>query len=224
VPLAALIFDFDGLILDTETAEVEAWRPEFEAHGTPFPEEYFLWAVGRGAEQITKRTIDLLQEAVPELSNLAEIERRANRRRIDIIDSRSARPGIVELIAEAHGVVPLAVASSSRHGWVDTHLGRLGLWNYFETIVCADDVARAKPFPDLYLEAISRLGVPASASFALEDSANGITAAIDAGLNVIAFPNDLTKHLDLSHATHEWAGDRAPSLAEIQALLESAGQ
>lgn len=221
MPLAALIFDFDGLILDTETAEVEAWRPEFEAHGAPFPEEYFLWAVGRGAEQITKRTIDLLQEAVPELSSIAEIERRANRRRLHIIDERIARPGIVELITEAHGVVPLAVASSSKHGWVDTHLGRLGLWNYFETVVCADDVPRAKPFPDLYLEAIRRLGISAQDTFALEDSANGITAARDAGLKVIAFPNDLTKHLDLSHATKEWKSDRAPSLADIQTLLES---
>jgi beta-phosphoglucomutase-like phosphatase (HAD superfamily) len=73
----------------------------------------------------------------------------------------------------------------------------------------------------LYLEAIRRLGVSAQDTFALEDSANGITAARDAGLNVIAFPNDLTKHLDLSHATKEWASDRAPSLAEIQTLLES---
>jgi len=92
------------------------------------------------------------------------------------------------------------VASSSHHRWVDGHLARLGLLDSFEAVLCAGDVPRAKPFPDLYQAACDALGVSPSVALALEDSPNGIRAAKDAGLYCIAIPNPMTSRLDLSHA------------------------
>jgi len=111
------------------------------------------------------------------------------------------RPGIRELIrlVKAAGL-PLAIASSSRHEWVDGHLTRLGLFQEFDAICCADDVARAKPAPDLYLLALHQLGVRAGEALVLEDSPAGVTAAKAAGLTVFAYPNPLTSFLSLDHA------------------------
>ena len=191
--LSALIFDFDGLILDTETPEVEGWRETFAEYGVPFPEEYFLWAVGRGAEQITERPIDFFRRALPD-ADYDEIARQATARRLAGIYANPPRPGLVALLDDAAAnSLALAVASSSRHAWVDAHLDRLGLRDRFQHVVCADDVERAKPFPDLYLRAVELLNLPTAQVVALEDSLNGATAAHAAGLRVIHVPNALTQ-------------------------------
>lgn len=224
MPFRAILFDFDGLILDTETPERDAWKAEFDRYGVPFPLDYFLWCVGRGADQIVQRPHDLLKNAVPELEFIESVDERVNQHRLDMIYSAAPRPGIRELLEECHGKIPMAVASSSRHNWVDHHLDRLGLRAYFETTVCADDVASAKPFPDLYLEAARRIGIETDDCLALEDSENGCRAAMDAGVRVIAFPNPLTEHFTFNMATAVWRKPTAPQLDELQAIFERAQQ
>ncbi len=217
--LSALIFDFDGLILDTETPEVEGWRETFVAYGVDFPEEYFLWAVGRGAEQITERPIDFFKRALPNADH-AQIAQEAHQRRLSAIYAQPPRPGVQLLLEEATDAgIRMAVASSSRHDWVDTHLERLGLAAYFETTVCADDVPRAKPFPDLYQAAIRRIGLPSIHAVALEDSLNGATAADAAGLAVIHIPNPLTRIQQVPFAMARFDEFDHFGLADIQALL-----
>ena len=132
-----------------------------------------------------------------------------------------AMKGIPELLAEARERrVPLAVASSSPRSWVEPHLDRLGLRHGFDTIVTRDDTPRAKPHPDLYEEAVRRLGVPARGAIAFEDSLNGVTAAKAAGLVCVAVPCAMTRDMDFAAADLELS--RVDELS-LEALLERTG-
>jgi HAD superfamily hydrolase (TIGR01509 family) len=196
----ALVFDFDGLIMDTETPEYEVWKEIFAEHGVAMPDGFWTQVIGRGAEQEIERPPQLLARLCPGV-DANEAHESARRRIRERIEHLGARPGIVSLLDEAErDGVRLAVASSSRHEWVDRKLEKLNLMHRFQHVICADDTPRAKPFPDLYLLACERLGVSPSQAVALEDSPNGIAAAKAAGLFVVAVPNSVTIQLDLSEA------------------------
>lgn len=197
----AVFFDFDGLILDTETPEVETWREVFREHGTEFPDTYWINALGRGADQITQTPAGLLAEKLGKNLDEEAVHHAARARVLAKIDASKPRPGILRLLEELRGdQIPLAVVSSSKHAWVDGYLAKLQLAHYFQFTVCADDVPRAKPFPDLYVAAMAKMGVKPEESLALEDSPNGSHAAIAAGMTVFAIPNPVTSLLDISHA------------------------
>ena len=196
--LQAAIFDFDGLILETETPEVRSWEEVFRHYGAEYPEWYWRFTLGRGAEQVMQHPYDLLRE-----QGVTADEQDVLRRRGHVLSRMLAElevlPGVLDRIREAKALgIGLGVASSSRHPWVDGHLDRLGLIGFFDAIVCADDVARAKPFPDLYLRCCELLEAPPARCAAFEDSANGTKAAKDAGLFVVAVPTALTVRDDLS--------------------------
>lgn len=217
--LRALIFDFDGLILDTETPEVRAWQTMYDEHGQTLDMEWWAYQVGRGAEQIAERPVDKLARLVPSMDK-EKVETDYRARRMAEILAEPIRPGVERLIREAKAAgLPLAVASSSKHSWVDSHLSRLGLFDFFDFTCCADDVKRAKPFPDLYLLALEKLGVGAREAVALEDSPNGTQAAVGAGLAVVAVPNEVTKYLDLSHATVRFDSMEEVSLDLLRMLV-----
>jgi len=201
VLLRALIFDFDGTILDTETPEVEAWRAIFRSHGLAYPDEYWMNAIGRGADEIDKTPIQLLSELAGCEIDRASVILEYERLRMSAINAAECRPGIRELISQAMAAgLGLGVASSSHHAWIDGLLARLGLFDSFTIIACADDVPRTKPFPDLYLAACEGLGVDPVDAAAIEDSPNGIRAAKSAGLRVVAIPNPCTVQMDLGEA------------------------
>ena len=190
--LKAVIFDFDGLILETETPEIRSWEEVFRHYGGEYPEWYWRFTLGRGAEQVDKRPLDILLD-----QGVTVDEQEFHRLRTEILARMLAEleilPGVLDRISEAQSLGwRLGMASSSKHAWVDAHLERLGLLGYFEAILCADDVERAKPFPDLYLACCARLGALPSEAAALEDSVNGAKAARDAGLYVVAVPTHLT--------------------------------
>jgi len=110
-------------------------------------------------------------------------------------------PGVEDYILSAKRLgLKIGVASSSRHEWVDTHLTRLGLIDYFDSIKCFDDVKRTKPDPELYLAVLDALGVHGQQAIALEDSPNGVIAAQQAGIFCVAVPNPVTSQLSLLHA------------------------
>lgn len=218
--MRALIFDFDGLILDTETPEVETWREVFQEHGVEFPDSYWMSCIGRGADQIMETPVQLLERCCGRSLPVSEIASEHHRRVMDRIHRQPARDGVPELLAEARAEgLLLAVASSSRHAWVDRLLDRLGLFSFFEFTVCADDVPRAKPFPDLYLAASERLGVSRHEAMALEDSPNGITAARAAGLFVTVVPNPLTAQMDTSHAHAHLESLKGVTPVHLKSLL-----
>ncbi|HZU13551.1 MAG TPA: HAD-IA family hydrolase [Chloroflexota bacterium] len=192
----ALIFDFDGLILDTETAALRSWQEVFEEHGCLLDVDRYCRTLGTAPG--SSDTFDLLQTAAGRPLDRLGIEERRLRRKAELTAGEKLLPGVEDYLAEAQRMgLRLAVASSSPRYWVAGHLERLGVLSPFDAIVTRDDVAHAKPAPDLYLKAVATLGIPASASIAIEDSANGIAAARAAGLFVLAVPNSLTARIPL---------------------------
>ncbi len=203
-----LIFDFDGLILDTESPEFTSWRDLFAEHGCTLPLEE--WAVCIGTADIfdpCARLEELLGRPVDRDALRAE-----RRRRSDVlIAAQTPLPGVIERIGEAHGMgMKLAVASSSSRDWVEGHLERLGLALHFHCVRCSDHVERVKPDPALYRAALEGLGLRPEEAIAFEDSPNGILAAKGAGVFCVAVPNAATRELSL-----DAADVRLTSLAEI---------
>jgi len=196
---SAVLFDFDGVLVDTEWAIYEAWHRTFLAHGHPLPLETYTQCIGSDfdtwspkvhLEELTGRSFDWHQ-----LDEARQVEIRRD------LESAGPMPGVVALLNELRSTgTPMAVVSSSSHDWVDGWLRKLGIAGYFSTVVCRGDAERIKPAPDLWLEALRRLGTPAEEALAIEDSLNGVKSAKAAGLTVWAVPNRTTACLDLSIA------------------------
>jgi putative hydrolase of the HAD superfamily len=209
---AALVFDFDGLILDTEAAEHASVAEIFAEFGASLPLD--KWTSVMGTAQPDGYWLDWLEADLgkPINRDLLWIEQR--QRNHYLLDRLRVLPGVHSLLeAAAANNVPCAVASSSTSRWVVPKLDRLGLLDSFTTVVTREDAAAAKPAPDLYLEALRRLDVAADgshAAIALEDSRNGSLAAVAAGMTCVVCPTPLTVDLDLSHAHH-----RVGSLTEL---------
>lgn len=193
--IRALIFDFDGLILDTETALIDAYGDVHDAHGIPFDRALFVRSVGHA-----DFAFDPWRHFGPAAGRDAlEAERRAfNRARSE---AKPVLPGVVALIdaAQAAGL-RIGLASNSSHGHVEGHLSRLGLLGRFAFIACREDVPSPKPEPDLYRLVLNRFGLGGTEAIALEDSSTGVLAAKRAGLWVVAVPNPSTGHHDLDKA------------------------
>jgi HAD superfamily hydrolase (TIGR01509 family) len=193
-----VVFDFDGLILDTEVPVYTAWQELYDEHGHELPPE--RWAQCLGTAGTFDPCADLAERMGRTLD--AAMLRRRHRVRTDaLIAEQSVLPGVVERLDEARAIgLTLAVASSSGRAWVEGHLGRLGLLDRFHAIRCAGDVARVKPDPALYHAVLEITGVDGADAVALEDSPNGVVAAKRAGLACVAVPNRLTATLDLGAA------------------------
>ncbi len=206
--IQALIFDFDGLILDTEGPEFRTWQEIYRAHGAELSLSTYAVAIG------TLNAFDPYAELERQLGRPIDREavREERRRRTgELIEREPIRPGVETYLLDARQLgMKLGVASSSPRHWVAGHLDRLGLTPRFDCVKSADDVRRVKPEPELYLAALDALGVLPERAVALEDSPNGILAAKRAGLRCVAVPNELTRQLPL-----ERADLRLDSLAEM---------
>jgi len=197
--LRALIFDFDGLILDTEVSEYVTIREVFEAHGRTLPLEVWSQIVGRADHP---HWLDWLEGELGEpLADRETVRLGRLARHHSMISEEQVRPGVVAVLdaADAAGM-GLGVASSSTTDWVEGHLERLGILHRFHAVRTRDHVERAKPWPDVYLAACDAIGVEPRRALALEDSANGCAAAKAAGLRCVVVPNDITRQSDFSHA------------------------
>lgn len=182
----AVVFDMDGLLLDTETLWGEAEIELFARHGDSFTREDRLKVMGTSAEAtaayFAERLGLPLEGGRAVQAELTEIMLAALKRQVP------GRPGAIELVERLRGRVPLALASNSPRNIVEAALTTAGLADAFTAIVTGDDVALGKPAPDIYLLACERLGIPPSESLALEDTPSGIGAAKAAGLACIAVP------------------------------------
>jgi putative hydrolase of the HAD superfamily len=208
--LKALIFDFDGLILDTETPGYDALEEVYAEFGLHLPIETYGLAVGSQYSHEYEPVADLRALTGKDLDP-GSFWRRVDRRRMELIEQNPILPGVERMLkqGQARGM-KLAVASSSDHLWVDAHLKRHSLFHLFDAILCKDDVDRIKPNPDLFLAALNALKVNAGEAVIFEDSLNGIVAANRAGVRVVAVPNPITRHLNLQGETL-----RLDSLADI---------
>jgi len=198
--LAAVIFDFDGIVIDSETPEFESHRRIYARCGVPLtPDEWCdqigLWAAGHDERWFTE--LCARSPGAP-----GRDAYHAEKRRIfeEVVPAEPMR-GIRELLAALAGArVPTAIESTSPARWVVPTAERIGVRALFDAIVTGDEVARRKPAPDVYLEAARRLGVDPTRSIAVEDSGPGITAARAAGMKTVAIPHWLTERHDLSAA------------------------
>jgi HAD superfamily hydrolase (TIGR01509 family) len=199
VPIRAFLFDFDGLILDTETASRAGWRWLYEQHGQQLPDDLWITVVGtHGGWDIWGHLEGLI--GAP-LDRDSWNERRYEHE-LSLLEAEKLRPGILDYLAfaEANGLKRAIVSSASRR-WIDLHLQRLEQAIGWDAILTADhDEARAKPNPTMYLEALEVLGVAADEAIVFEDSPNGIKAGKAAGIFVIGVPNEVTRDAGLHEA------------------------
>jgi HAD superfamily hydrolase (TIGR01509 family) len=217
--IRALVFDFDGLILDTEGPIYQSWLEVYEAHDVVLPFE--LWVKTVGSSNQAFQPQQHLEERLGRPLTQQVIDRRVERR-VELVLAQPLLPGVAGLVDEAGAAgLKVGVASSSSRDWVSGHLERLGLLDRIDCIRCRDDVQRVKPEPDLYLAVVDCLGVPASEALAIEDSPNGIAAAKRAGLRCVVIPNPITAGLDLGAADL-----RLGSLADVtlKQLLDRLGE
>ncbi len=198
----ALIFDFDGLILDTETPEIEAWKAIYAEHGLEYPLEQWSLTVGGWDDSTFDAGAELHRLVGPTL-DLEEARERQRQRSSAWILQEPVLPGVMDYLSEARRLgLRMAIASSSERAWVEPHLVRLGLKDYFEKIICGDDVAggHTKPHPDVFLRALTEMKLAPEEAVVLEDSPNGVKAAKAAGLFVVAVPNPMTVQLPMAGA------------------------
>jgi putative hydrolase of the HAD superfamily len=195
---AAVVFDFDGLILDTEWCDFTTTAAVFAAHGEELSLDLWKTYIGNIDHP---HWADILEG---QLGHLIDRDRWVPERRAAnarCTNAMTLMPGVVNLFdALEAAAVPMAVASSSPADWVGTHLHERGLRDRFVTVCSGDEVPRTKPDPALYLLACERLGVAASRAVAIEDSIHGVRAAKAAGMVAVAVPSSMTADMDFSAA------------------------
>ncbi len=211
--IKAIVFDFDGLILDTETTDYKAWKAIYRTYGIELPLSMWLPLVGDATQDfnIAQHLAELTDKQIDHV----KLRKRQQALHIEMLENAVPMPGVEDYLSAAQQLsIRVGIASGSRRSWVVDRLDQLGLLDHFDTVVCRDDVeGRAKPDPAAYLAAVSNLGVSIDQALALEDSRPGVKAAKSAGLYCIAVPGPMTKNLSFPDADM-----RLESLAEMPLL------
>ena len=211
--LRALIFDFDGLIVDTETPWRELVRDAYRRYGLELPAEVWRDFVGTH-----RHPLEHLREVVGPGFDMA-----AERAALIVGDTRDRLPpcaGVRELVAAARGAgLRLGVASSSSLDRVDSELRRLELRDAFDAVRCRGDDLCSKPAPDIYLAALADLAICASETVVFEDSPNGTQAAKAAGIYTVAVPNDVTRRWPFEHADRVIGSLAGVTVSEVRRWL-----
>jgi len=217
--IRALVFDFDGLILETETPAHQSWAEIYREHGHDLPMDRWYDYIGSDTGFDPAGHLAAL---VGEGFDASTTKARRDLRKTELIAALDVMAGVRDYVADAKRLgLSLAVASSSSRKWVLGHLQRLRLHAEWDAVFTRDDVARTKPAPDLYLAAVEALGVRPREAVAFEDSRNGIAAAKDAGLVCVAVPNALTAAMDLSRADLRLGSLAETPLERLLAVLSA---
>lgn len=214
----AVLFDFDGTIMDSDTAIFGAWQQVFRAHGA----EMGIDVVERlaGTTDAHWSPSDDIHSQTGVRHDAGALEREYGAIVEPLIARLGPMAGVEDRLEEARALgLRIACASSSTHAWVEGHLERLGLRHYFETVRCREDVPRTKPDPALFTLAARDLGVPPTHAFVLEDSLNGVRAAKAGGFYAIAIPTVYTAKLDLSMADMRVASMEELRFADVVTKL-----
>jgi HAD superfamily hydrolase (TIGR01509 family) len=190
--LRAIIFDFDGTILETELPDYLSWQEAYQEHNCELPLTLWLNAVGGSAADFDPYAH--LETLVGRAVDRAQIRDRRRARMNALIAEQSIRPGLLATIETATRLgLRLGVASSSGREWIESHLEMLGIREHFEAVFTRADVVRVKPDPALYNMAVNALDVLPGDAVAIEDSRNGMLAAKAAGLRCVVVPNAVTQ-------------------------------
>ncbi len=217
--IRGLIFDFDGLILDTELPDFESWQEMFIEHGVSLPLAAWTPLIGTAS---SFDLYDYLEQQAGRTIDRADVRERRRQRYHERVIAQAILPGVEACIRDAkQRGLKVGLASASSPDWVLGHLARLGLHVHFDTVKTSADVARVKPDPALYRAALDALGLDAAEAIALEDSPNGIAAAKAAGLFCVAIPNAMTRDLDLDAADLRLTSLADLPLVELLHIVEN---
>ena len=210
----AILFDFDGLMVDSEPHSIASWRAVLRERGAEIDAATLDQLLGLRLDETSR----LLVERFSLTASPAELGKAKTDYQIaHLAGNVRAMPGLKSLLdAIDRRGLRKAIASSGKRRYLEAALQAVGLAGRFSVIVSGDDVARGKPAPDVFLEGARRLGCSPAACLVLEDAPNGLQAAKAAGMRVVAIPNDQSRQLDLSVA--DW---QLPSLAAVAELLPS---
>lgn len=190
--IKGIIFDFDGLICDTETPEVLAWESLFSAFNLEFPFERYQQTIG--AVHNDESPFLFLEEMLGHPVDRNKERKKYLEYRTNLIEKEPPRPGIEDYLNKAKSLdLKIGLASSSPRTWIDHHLERLNLRGFFDCIKTFNDVSATKPDPELFLLTVNCMSLHKDEVFALEDSENGVLAAKAAGIKVVVYPNPITQ-------------------------------
>ena len=219
----ALLFDFDGIVVDTEVPALSAWQETYEEHGQVLTIDAWSACVGTlgGFEPL-----DHLEELLGRpLEDRTAVDAARKARETELVSSEPLRPGVDDYFVRARELgLEVAIVSSGAARWIASHLERLDRSAGWACINCADgDASRAKPLPCLYEETLGTLGIEPDEAVAFEDSPNGIAAAKAAGIFCVAVPNPVTRSLDLSAADLRLDSFEALPLDDVLARAQRGG-
>jgi HAD superfamily hydrolase (TIGR01509 family) len=213
--IAAVVFDLDGILVDSEQVWDAARRDVVAEHGGAWRDEATRDMLGMSAPEWSRYVVERLGvDLTPEDVNRAVVE--ALLREYD--EHLPLLPGAREAVERMAARWPLGLASSSNRPVIDLVLDRMGVTGSFEATVSSEEVGRGKPAPDVYMEAARRLTVDPAACAAIEDSENGIRSAHAAGMRVVAIPNP---HFPPAEDALALAAVRLPDLNAL--TVDSAG-
>ncbi|WP_199620384.1 HAD family hydrolase [Paenibacillus alkalitolerans] len=188
----AVVFDFDGTMLDTETVWYDSFRETLAEHDIDLPLEVFAHGIGTYDDSLFRYITDKMGSE----DGLEDVKRRAFAKHHEKAATLPLRDGVEDYLKDASRLgLRIALATSSPYPWVESFLTSHGLMHYFETLCTKDDVAQVKPDPELYTLSVRRLGIEPHEAVAFEDSANGAKAAVAAGLRCVIVPNPVTEAL-----------------------------
>lgn len=214
--IEAVVFDMDGLMLDTEPIYKTAWQSGCRDLGYELDDATYSQLVGRPTIACEQVLLERLGSAFP-LERFRQLWPAIWQA---VVSSRGIRqkPGLSALLALLRSRnVPAAVATSSEADFTDLSLNRAGLSNVFQAIVTGDQIERGKPAPDIYLAAAAKLGVRPDRCVALEDSESGAVAASTAGMVTLLVPDWVVP----SQVARQAATEVFPSLVEANAYIEA---
>lgn len=215
--IKAIIFDFDGLIVDTETTWYECYREVLASHNLELSIEQFSKVIGTTDEVLYDYIRGNLQKPVER----EEIESAVRSLFAGKMGEPFLREGVEDYLKEAKEMgLKIGLASSSRREWVESYLKKLGIFHYYEVIKTGDEVAKVKPDPELYARAVEALGIEPREAVAFEDSLNGLIAAIGAGVHCVVVPNQVTAHLAFKGHRHRLSSMGEMSLKEVLQIVE----
>lgn len=197
--IQAIIFDFDGTILDSEFPIYQAWNEIFQAHHASLPMALWQQQIGTVSHDFDPHQI--LEEQIGRSVDRETLQHERRQRFLTLMAQETVKPGVLALIEEAQEAgIHLGVASSGTRDWVEGNLVKLDLRRHFQVVRTAADVQRVKPDPELYLTALAALGVEPGKALAIEDSRNGMLAAKRAGMRCLVVPNGMTHGMDFAEA------------------------
>ena len=223
--IRGVIFDFDGVILETEVSAFRCAQEAFQELGVELPLDRWVRLIGgrssSGGDGGASDIYAYLEAMAGKPLDREAVRAQVRERHRQAVEQLPVEPGVESYVRDAKALgLRLAVASSSSRRWVAGHLERLGLLGQFDVVKTRDDVARTKPAPDLFVAALDGLGLAPREVLVLEDSPNGVTAAKAAGIFCVAVPNPMTEGLRLEHADLRLRSLADVGLAELLRMVE----